>query len=193
MRKVLLVDLENIQSMDLTQVPHDAHVMVFYGINQKKLPEELVVQAQPLGPRLSWIKISGTGPNALDFHIAYYVGREYAQHRDTHCAILSRDTGFDPLIRHLQAQGHACRRATLLKDAFPAEQRPSKATEPFDRLLGLLRKEKSLPSKLKGLEGKIRNWFPNLSAAERQALGQRLLAEGRVREAGGSLSYHVGP
>ncbi|MBS0393566.1 MAG: hypothetical protein JSR54_03020 [Proteobacteria bacterium] len=191
-RNVLLVDLENIQKMDLGQVPHDAHVMVFYGVTQKKLPEELVVQAQPLGARLSWIKISGTGPNALDFHIAYYLGREYAQHRDSHCAILSSDLGFEPLVKHLQAQGHHCRRVAALKDAFPSARSGAAATDPFDRLLALLRKEKSLPSKPKGLEGKIKNWFPNLSAADRQALRQRLLAEGRVRDASGSLSYHLG-
>ena len=50
--------------------------MIFYGITQKKLPEELVVQAQPLGTRLKWIKISGQGPNALGFHIAFYLGEE---------------------------------------------------------------------------------------------------------------------
>ena len=57
--RVLLVDLENVQKIDLSQVPGDARVMIFYGVTQKKLPEELVVQAQPLGVRLKWIKISG--------------------------------------------------------------------------------------------------------------------------------------
>ena len=60
--RVLLVDLENVQKIDLAQVPGDARVMIFYGVTQKKLPEELVVQAQPLGVRLKWIKISGQGP-----------------------------------------------------------------------------------------------------------------------------------
>jgi len=63
--RVLFVDLENVQKVDLSLVPVDARVMIFYGITQKKLPEELVVQAQPLGPRLKWVKISGQGPNAL--------------------------------------------------------------------------------------------------------------------------------
>ncbi len=50
--RVLLVDLENVQEVDLSAVPADVRVMIFYGITQKKLPAELVVQAQPLGPRL---------------------------------------------------------------------------------------------------------------------------------------------
>jgi len=63
---MLLVDLENVQKIDLSQIPEDVRVMVFYGITQKKLPQELVVQAQPLGSRLQWIKISGQGRKAPD-------------------------------------------------------------------------------------------------------------------------------
>lgn len=47
-----------------TAVPPSAGI--FYGITQRKLPEELVVKAQPLGRRLTWTKITGQGPNALD-------------------------------------------------------------------------------------------------------------------------------
>lgn len=37
--RVLLVDLENVQKIDLSAVPADAEVMIFYGVTQKKLPE----------------------------------------------------------------------------------------------------------------------------------------------------------
>ena len=191
-RTVFLVDLENVQKVDLAAVASDAHVMVFYGVTQKKLPEELVVQAQPLGSRLSWIRIAGQGPNALDFHIAYYLGREFAVHRDSRCAILSRDLGFDPLIRHLQAQGHECRRVTALKDAFPAQRARATAADPFDRLLELIRKEKSPPTRRKGLEGRLKNWFPAIGATERAALLQRLFDERHVRDTGKGLSFETG-
>src|SRR6185312_982537 len=130
--RVLMIDLENVQKVDLSLVPSDVRVLVFYGVTQKKLPEELVVQAQPLGPRLEWIKISGQGPNALDFHIAFYLGQELTGNPDCECAILSRDTGFDPLIRHLVALGRTCRRASSLQEAFPAEEHL--ATDHFARL-----------------------------------------------------------
>jgi hypothetical protein len=188
-RSVLLVDLENVQKVDLSRVPPEAHVMIFYGITQKKLPEELVVQAQPLGARLTWIKISGQGPNALDFHIAYYLGREFALHRDARCAILSRDLGFDPLVRHLQTQHLECRRVATLKDAFPAELTRATVAEPFDRLLKLLAKERQRPLKRKSLEGKVKGWFQTLSAPEQTALLQRLINEGHVRESGKTLVY----
>jgi hypothetical protein len=187
--KVLFVDLENVQKVDLSRVPMNARVVVFYGITQKKLPEELVVQAQPLGARLTWLKISGQGPNALDFHIAFYLGKELTSSPKSACLILSKDTGFDPLVRHLITLGYTCRRVTSLKDAFPIEDEV--AGDPFGRLVKLLGKEKSRPTKLKGLTGKAKSWFPNLSDEERQALLKRLFDESFVRESGTSLVYDL--
>jgi PIN domain len=188
--RVLFVDLENVQKIDVSQVPADARVMVFYGITQKKLPEELVVQAQPLGIRLKWVKISGQGPNALDFHIAYYLGQELAQNPRSECAILSRDSGFDPLTRHLQAQGHSCRRVSTLKDAFPGADSPPNADD-FSRLVALLQKEKAHPAKRKALGNKVKSWFPGLTEELRLALIQRLFDESRVRDSGKSLTYDL--
>lgn len=185
--RVLLVDLENVQRIDLSAVPDDTRVMVFYGITQKNLPEGLVVQAQPLGPRLTWVKIAGQGPNALDFHIAFYLGQILTHRPNAQCVILSRDGGFDPLIRHLQSLGRACRRVANLKDAFPNRLRME--ADHFARLLMLLKKEKSRPAKRKGLAGKVKSWFPNLTDDERLALIQRLFEESTVRESEEILTY----
>jgi hypothetical protein len=188
--RVLFVDLENVQKIDLTRVPADARVMIFYGLTQKKIPEELVVQAQPLGARLKWIKIAGQGPNALDFHIAFYLGQELAVSPTSDCAILSRDTGFDPLVRHLQAGRHACRRVSSLKDAFSAVE-PAEDADHFIRLLALLKKEKARPTKPKGLAGKVKSWFPKLTEDDRGALVERLFRESRVRLSEKVLMYDV--
>lgn len=187
--KVLFVDLENVQKVDLTLIPVDARIMIFYGITQKKLPEELVVQAQPLGPRLKWVKISGQGPNALDFHIAFYLGQELANSPTSECAILSRDTGFDPLTRHLQSLGCTCRRVSSLKDAFPLQA--SAAPDHLTRLVALLKKEKARPIKRKSLAGKVKSWFPHLTEEVRLALIQRLFDESYVRESEKSLAYNL--
>ena len=187
--RVLFVDFENVQKIDLAQVPVDVRVRVFYGVTQKRIPEELVVQAQPLGTRLEWLKIAGHGPNALDFHIAFYLGQELTQSPSSDCAILSRDTGFDPLIRHLLARGHMCRRASSLEDAFPVVELAD--VDHFVRLLSLLRKEKARPTKPKGLAGKVRSWFPKLTDPQRQALFDRLFKESKVRLADKVLAYDV--
>jgi len=188
--RVLLIDLENVQKVDLSQVPSGVRVLVFYGVTQKKLPEELVVQAQPLGTRLKWIRISGQGPNALDFHIAFYLGQELALRPTSECTVFSRDTGFDPLIRHLQTLGHVCRRVQSLKVAFSNQARPADAdADHFERLIMLLKKEKARPTKRKGLSGKVKSWFPQLTEDVRVALVQRLFDELHVRESETALTY----
>lgn len=186
--RVILIDLENVQKVDLSLAPCDVRVLVFYGVTQKKLPEELVVQAQPLGTRLQWIKISGQGPNALDFHIAFYLGQELAHRPTSECTIFSRDTGFDPLIRHLQALGHVCRRVQSLTVAFP-EQPFATDLDHFERLKALLRKDTARPKRRKGLAGKVKSWFPQLTEDVRLALVQRLFDESHVRELGKALTY----
>lgn len=187
--RVLFVDLENVQKFDLSLVPDDARVFIFYGITQKKLPEELVVRAQPLGPRLKWIKIAGQGPNALDFHIAFYLGQEFAGNPASQCIILSRDTGFDPLTRHIQSLAGSCRRVTSLKDAFPTDH--SAEAGHFTRVVALLKKEKARPARRKGLAGKVKSWFPALTEDARLALVQRLFDESAVRESENSLIYDL--
>lgn len=186
--RVLLIDLENVQKVDLSLVPAEARVLVFYGITQKKLPEELVVQAQPLGTRLKWIKISGQGPNALDFHIAFYLGLELAHRPTSECTVFSRDIGFDPLMRHLQTLGHSCRRVQSLKVAFSNPGHAADADH-FTRLIALLKKDKARPAKRKGLAGKVKSWFPQLTAEMHLALVQRLFDESHVRESEKALIY----
>ena len=186
--RVLLIDLENVQKFDLSLVPSDVRVLVFYGVAQKKLPEELVVQAQPLGTRLTWIKISGQGPNALDFHIAFYLGQELICSPSSECTIFSRDTGFDPLVRHVRTLGHTCRRVHSLKLAFSLEPRAPEADH-FGRLVMLLKKERARPAKRKGLTGKVKSWFPQLTEDVRVALVQRLFDESHVQESEKALTY----
>ncbi|MBX3702350.1 MAG: hypothetical protein KF822_01080, partial [Steroidobacteraceae bacterium] len=70
----------------------------------------LVLQAQALGLSIEWIRIEGNGPNALDFHIASYLGESLARTPQAEFLVVSRDTGFDPLLRHLNGRGLHCRR-----------------------------------------------------------------------------------
>ncbi|WP_129642673.1 PIN domain-containing protein [Peristeroidobacter agariperforans] len=190
--RVLLIDLENVQKFHLSALPGDVRVLVFYGAAQTKLPDELVIQAQPLGTRLAWIRISGNGPNALDFHIAYYLGLELTHRPTSDCTVLSKDTGFDPLIRHLVELGHRCRRANSLRSAFPrAAIPPEPEQDNFGRLISLLTKEKARPTRRKGLANKVKSWFPKLGDDVRLALVQRLFEEAHVRELDGALTYAI--
>jgi hypothetical protein len=85
------------------------------------------MSALKLGERFVLTEISGTGPNALDFHIAYYLGEILAHDPAHRCVILSKDKGFDPLVKHLVGRGFAVSRAATLADAsgVVAEAAPS--------------------------------------------------------------------
>jgi len=125
---ILLIDYENVQKVDLSKLPSDALVRVFVGVMQKKVPTLLARQAQVLGPRLEWIQMEGQGSNALDFHIAHYLGRFVLEYPKARHVILSKDRGFDPLVKHLNGQGFRCERigqlAALPEAVMPKAEKP---------------------------------------------------------------------
>jgi len=99
----ILIDYENVQPKNLSILNgYDFKVIVFIGSNQAKIPFELASAMQELGSNAGYIKIGGNGPNALDFHIAFYMGQIAEKDPDAYFHIISRDSGFDPLIRHLR-------------------------------------------------------------------------------------------
>src|ERR1700746_1251019 len=115
---VLLVDYENIGKIDLGAIPAGVRVPFFFGASQKSVPTEFLKAALKLGERFVPIDIEGQGKNALDFHIAFYLGEYLTRSPQTPCAILSKDKGFDPLIRHLARRGFSVRRTNTLAEAL---------------------------------------------------------------------------
>ena len=107
----VLIDYENVQPSALSVLEKEHFkVIVFVGANQAKVSFDVAAQLQRLGQSASYVKISGNGPNALDFHIAYYIGHLAAAEPDAYFHIISKDTGFDPLIAHLKSKKiFACR------------------------------------------------------------------------------------
>lgn len=101
----VLIDYENVrvESLALLKGEH-FHVRVFLGPKNTRLPVELVLAMQNLGDRAGYIVLETVGPNALDFHIAYYLGALAAADPTGFFHIISKDTGFDPLIEHLKSR-----------------------------------------------------------------------------------------
>jgi hypothetical protein len=113
----VLIDFENVKPQSLTVLEADHfEVMVFVGANQSKVPFELAAALQRLGGRAKYIKIAGNGPNALDFHIAFYVGQLAAKHPTAYFHVISKDTGFDPLMQHLKSRKILCGRLPKIDD-----------------------------------------------------------------------------
>ena len=110
-----LIDFENVQPTDIgSLVPGSCKIMTFLGQNQSKVPVALSRILQPFGADVEYLQISGSGPNAVDFHIAFYIGRLAASHPDARFTIVSRDTGFDPLVKHLASLKIVCNRTASI-------------------------------------------------------------------------------
>ena len=129
--RLLLVDFENVQQVELTKLDDSYRVIIFVGADQKSVPFDLVTKAQKLGSRVAWQKIVGNGSNALDFFIACQLGRVFERTPRPDCTVLSKDKGFDPLLSFLNANGMKCRRIHSLTElhhkaaaAVPAPEDP---------------------------------------------------------------------
>ena len=101
----VLIDYENVQPKNIEILAkHPFKVFVFVGAYQTKIPLDLATAMQKFGTDGDYVQINGNGKNALDFHIACYVGRLSMQDPEGYFHIISKDTGFDPLIKHLRAK-----------------------------------------------------------------------------------------
>ncbi len=73
----VLVDFENVQP-DLSLLAHTTFkVKVFFGAKQQegRVPFKLLDAMLALGGNVEPIKVMRTGKNAVEMHIAYYIGR----------------------------------------------------------------------------------------------------------------------
>lgn len=105
MTNYVLIDLENVQPKNIGVLSgHDFKVIVFVGEKQSKISFDLALELQRLGDNAEYIKITGNGPNALDFHIAFYIGEFSQLTPNNYFHIISKDRGFDPLIAHLKTR-----------------------------------------------------------------------------------------
>ncbi len=117
---VVLVDFESVQDIDFSKLA-GSRLVVFAGEVQRKVPIEVAMGLQTLGERARWVRSSGVGPNALDFHIAFEIGRMVEKGEKGPVFVLSRDKGFDPLLAWLGAElAISARRVVSLAEAFGA-------------------------------------------------------------------------
>jgi hypothetical protein len=127
----ILIDFENVHVKSLALLKdRQAQVKVFLGPKNTKIPVELVLAMQGLGEWGDYIMLEVSGHNALDFHIAYYLGKLVAEHPDGHFHIISKDTGFDSLLRHLQRKGTLCTRSPSIEMMLGVDSVEAKAVEP---------------------------------------------------------------
>jgi hypothetical protein len=165
----VLIDSENVQPDSIEKLKHDHfRVVVMVGANQKRIDIEVAKAVQALGSNGEYIQISGNGPNALDFHIAFYIGKYSSEYPDSYFHIISNDKGFDPLITHLKDKKIYCTRSTsvseipLVKSADKLS--PKKRAEDFFEKR--ISQSQNRPATVKALESAIAGHFHKLLSPE---------------------------
>lgn len=189
----VLVDFENVQPASLEKLRHERFkLIVFVGASQSKLPFEVVESVQSLGTRAEYVRICGNGTNSLDFHIAYYIGKLGGEDPSAMFFIVSRDTGFDPLIEHLKARRLHVRRVKAVADILvesdfkemPTAERLNMVTAALKRMDG------AKPRSLKTLASTITTVLRRQATeAEVKSLIDTLVAQGVVLIDGKSVTY----
>ena len=191
----VMIDMENVKPDNLNLLDRDLFkVFLFVGKNQTKLPIAIVKAVQQLGPRAQYVEISGTGHNALDFHIAFYIGRIAATDKDAFFHIISNDTGFDPLIDHLK-QEHVFADRVAKIDEIPALIQLKMASKPLPERMSFV-KERMLkpnaprPRTRKTLSSHIAAMlFKALSDEDISNIIDGLFKDGWIRENGKRIVY----
>lgn len=158
----ILIDYENVQPKNIALLQgHEFKILVFVGSNQSKLPFELVSALQNLGTQVEYIKMSGNGQNALDFHIAFYIGQIAVRDPNSYFHIISKDKGFDPLITHLKSKKiFAQREKNLAEIPILSISNASSVDEKIEAIVkDLVRRGQARPRKVKTLLNTINALF----------------------------------
>ena len=170
----VLIDYENVQPKNMELLRKDPFkVLVFVGASQKSIVFDLADSLQKFGDKAKYIRISGNGKNALDFHIAFYIGQLSLQDPKGIFHIISKDTGFDPLVKHLKSKNIRVNRVKNLAEISILKISSfSSNDDKIDTIIkNLTRKNKAIPRKQKTLKNYVKNLFAeDLSDEELAAL-----------------------
>ena len=190
----VLIDYENVQPKSLAELQHDHfNVIVLVGANQTKLDFEVSQALLTLAPRAQLVKISGNGKNALDFHIAYYIGHISASDPHAFFHIISGDSGFDPLIQHLKTKKIYCARSKDIGD-MPIV-RTSRSKTPAEKAVLVANRLQASgttrPRTTKTLLSTINSWFQKeLSETDQQLILAALIKQGTLAVDNNKVTYH---
>lgn len=156
--QIFLIDYENVQPDLLPALALEAvRVLVFVGPQQTKLPFALVEAMQKLGGKAEYMRVPQQGKDALDMHLAYYLGRLTCECPDGYFHIIAKDRDYDPLLAHINTPvKRAAKWDSLL--GVPLLQRYQAATAPewaMAAIQWLGERPKNRPATLKTLRNTL--------------------------------------
>ena len=183
----IFLDFENLAAQAIPDHSGIEKVFIFAGEKQTKVSLDVAESMQKLGPNAKLIRIKGTGNNALDFHIAYYIGKYAEIDPKGIFKIVSKDKGFDPLVKHLISEGISCQRietlATKLISKKNLQEWISDHAEHFKNL-----SDKARPKKLEKLKAYIKNRIREEEAVVEKVI-EGLLGAGGIEISAGKVKY----
>jgi hypothetical protein len=188
-------------------VPGNAGVAIEYG---------MVNAWKPLGDRLQLVQSAKNGKNALDFHIAYFLGvlreQDVAAGRKSICIVVTGDGGFDALFDFMRGGGCAIDKAGSIPEALalaakiqaqaekeseasptekPVSPRAKLAEEDVAKIVAaFVAYPKNRPGTRKKLEPYVLTQLGNkVTTAVAQALVKQLIKRGLVTFDGEKVKY----
>jgi PIN domain len=129
----VFVDFENVQHVDLSLIgAKSVSFTLMVGPKQTKLDSDLVEKLMAHSASVQLVKLKSSGKNALDFALAYYLGRAALANPSAYFHIISKDGGFDPLIEHLRSRHiHVYRHASCAELTFTWPGKKAAVSEPI--------------------------------------------------------------
>lgn len=191
--RYVLIDFENVQPRDLAALKGGAfRVKVFVGPNQGKIPLSLAMALQALGNNAEYVVLESAGHNALDFCIAYYIGTLSAADHSAEFHVISKDSGFDALIKHLGAKGIAVCRSVAIASIHGMAPPPALDAQIGIAVTDLIRRASGRPRTRTTLLNTLRVLFKKqLSESELTALLDALCQRGIVKLDGMKVTYEL--
>ncbi len=153
----IFIDYENVCEADLSRVVgRAAKVFMVLGTRHTKLPTSLFLFAQDHPEQLKIIQTPVDGRNALDFVLTLSLGRMITADPEGYFHIVSKDTDFNSIVRHLKGEKqHIARHASLAE--IPALQTPEERVALIKAELASATNNR--PSTRKTLVNKIQSAF----------------------------------
>jgi hypothetical protein len=198
----VFIDYENVQvaSLDLLKGEH-FRLWVFLGPHDTRLKVPLALAIHEFRERAIYIPLKTGGANALDFHIAYYLGALAKADPTGFFHIISKDRGFDPLVEHLKKEKISVVRSVSVEamPCFAPKEKPTvpQAKQTDQDLLrtvidDLIRRKTSKPRTLRTLLTTIHaRCGKDLAATRIEGIYAELVKKGFVKVDGAKVSYSL--
>jgi len=101
----VFVDYENVRDIDPTVIgAKNVHLTLLLGAQKAKFDGAIVEKLIQHAGTVEMIRLTSPGRNALDFALAYYLGRAVLADPHGYFHLVSKDKGYDALIKHLRGK-----------------------------------------------------------------------------------------